>query len=140
MRRLSQQLALNAKQKKDLQAIFASVRTKLRDMRRRGANREAIMAELRKMRARLPARIMDILTPDQQKKYRQLSRRRETNPVRRSQVWTVAADGQAKAVTIWTGISDGRVTEVVRGPLKQGDKVITGISTERRRRGLRLGF
>ncbi|HEY0915758.1 MAG TPA: hypothetical protein VGE22_12875, partial [Solimonas sp.] len=37
----------------------------------------------------------------------------------------VLRDGQAQAVEIKTGISDGSYTEVVEGGLKEGDELIT---------------
>ena len=43
-------------------------------------------------------------------------------------VW-VLADGKARAVTIRTGVSDGSMAEVVEGELKEGDLVITDVSS-----------
>ena len=34
-------------------------------------------------------------------------------------------DGAAQAVTIRTGLTDGKMTEVLSGDIKAGDKVIT---------------
>lgn len=40
-------------------------------------------------------------------------------------VYVLTAEGKAKALRIVTGLSDGKMTEVVSGDLKEGDKVIT---------------
>ncbi|MBP6564831.1 MAG: hypothetical protein KA200_04350, partial [Burkholderiales bacterium] len=37
-----------------------------------------------------------------------------------------AVDGVPKEVTIRTGLSDGNATEVVSGPLAEGEEVIVG--------------
>lgn len=41
------------------------------------------------------------------------------------QVWIVAADGTAQAVSVTPGISDGHMTEIVSGDLQLGMRVIT---------------
>ena len=41
-------------------------------------------------------------------------------------VWVLGATGEPEPKVISTGISDGIVTEVTGGPLKEGDEVITG--------------
>ena len=39
-------------------------------------------------------------------------------------VWLLGPDNQLKPVPIQTGISDGQYTEIVKGPLKEGDPVV----------------
>lgn len=67
--------------------------------------------------------------------------RRRSSPER--VVWVLGEDEQPKPVKITIGISDGSVTEIVKGDLKEGDKVIVGTGKSkgpaRRRRG-RRGF
>jgi HlyD family secretion protein len=41
-------------------------------------------------------------------------------------LWIAGADGKPEAVTVRTGLSDGTSTELVEGPLKEGDEVILG--------------
>jgi HlyD family secretion protein len=36
-------------------------------------------------------------------------------------------DGQPRAVEVRTGLTDGTSTEILEGPLKEGDEVIAGI-------------
>jgi HlyD family secretion protein len=46
-------------------------------------------------------------------------------------VYLLGEDGKPKKVEIRTGITDGRFTEVVKGELKEGDKVIVGTVTSK---------
>lgn len=49
-------------------------------------------------------------------------------------IWRVGAGGEPEAVTIQTGISDGSWTEIIEGPLQEGDPVIVGIESPRQDR------
>ena len=42
-------------------------------------------------------------------------------------VWTSGAEGQFRPVAIETGAADDNRTEVVSGPLREGDALIAGI-------------
>jgi HlyD family secretion protein len=44
-------------------------------------------------------------------------------------VYLLGPDGKPKKVEIGTGITDGRFTQVLKGELKEGDKVIIGTAT-----------
>jgi len=46
-------------------------------------------------------------------------------------VWLLGADGKPSPVEIRTGITDGRYTQVVSGPSKEGDPVIVGLATSK---------
>jgi len=46
-------------------------------------------------------------------------------------VYILDAEKKLKPVEIRTGISDGRFTQVVSGPLKQGDDVVIGVATSK---------
>jgi HlyD family secretion protein len=50
---------------------------------------------------------------------------------RRQTVYVMGPDKKMKPVEIRTGLTDGRYTQVVDGPLKAGDEVIVGIATTR---------
>jgi HlyD family secretion protein len=41
-------------------------------------------------------------------------------------LWVPGPDGQPKAVEVRTGLTDGSSTEILEGPLKEGDEVIIG--------------
>lgn len=140
VRRLTKALNLDRDQQAQLRDIFAAMGRKVREMRAKGAPRSEMAAQFRKMRAQMPGKIMNILTAEQRKKYLALSRRRAVNPVRRARLHVVGPGGEAKAIRVWIGITDGRVSEIRRGPLKAGDKVITGMAPRKKRSRLRLGF
>ena len=91
--------------------------------RRPGANdaqREAMREQIRAM-----------LTPEQQALYAAMnagprgSARGATTPG----TLYVLRDGQPAGVEVRLGLSDGNATELVRGELKEGDAVITGVRT-----------
>lgn len=58
-------------------------------------------------------------------------------------VWKLAPSGELEPVLIQSGISDGISTEVLAGPLEEGDQVVVGVETvrgERRSGDLPPGF
>jgi HlyD family secretion protein len=58
-------------------------------------------------------------------------------------VWALDDDGEPKPVRVRLGLSDASVTEVVEGPLREGQDVIVGTAPEegeRRLFGIRWGF
>jgi HlyD family secretion protein len=59
-----------------------------------------------------------------------------------TQVWVLAPAEPPQQVPVTTGIADSLFTEIVDGPLKEGDRVIIGIETpeERAQRTLPPGF
>jgi HlyD family secretion protein len=46
-------------------------------------------------------------------------------------VWVPHAEGEPTLVELNTGVTDGTFTEVVDGPLKEGDEVIVGLEVSR---------
>ena len=68
-----------------------------------------------------------ILNQDQRRKFAQLSKTRARNPARPGRIWIKDDEGKASPVQVMTGISDGSFTEILRGDLKPGQKVIIGI-------------
>ena len=115
-------------------------------MRQQGSPQEEIRAEVRRLRDQNQGAILAILTPEQREKYRGMMAQRATNPVTRGRVWVVGADGKPSAVEIFTGISDGAFTEIVRGDIEAGKEVIIGTNqpnaskTPVQRGGPRFGF
>lgn len=66
------------------------------------------------------------MTDAQRAEFRkQRAARRAANAKKRT-LWLLDATGQPKPVTVTVGITDGSVTEIVSGDLKQGAQVITG--------------
>ncbi|ALA57389.1 efflux RND transporter periplasmic adaptor subunit [Nitrospira moscoviensis] len=61
----------------------------------------------------------------------------------RKTIWKVGQGGDLEPILVQTGISDGVSTEVVAGPIAEGDQVVVGIETprgERRAGDLPPGF
>lgn len=126
--RLLDELKPDASQKAKLESIFDEVRQKmapLRDLPNEGERRK----QLERIRAESRARIAEILTAEQKTIYERLlgeSGGRGTAAAA-GRVWVPGDDsGQPRPVDIRTGLSDGTSTEVVSGPLKEGDSVILG--------------
>jgi HlyD family secretion protein len=116
-------------QKAKLEQIFDDARQKLmalRDMPKDGDRRKA--AE--RMRADTRERVMQVLTEAQKPIYDRLLA--ETGAARGAaaaapgRIWILGPDGQPKAVDVRTGLTDGTSTEILQGPLKEGDEVIVG--------------
>jgi HlyD family secretion protein len=58
-------------------------------------------------------------------------------------VWMVGATGRPKEVPVRLGVSDDNSTELLEGPLAEGQQVIIGIANSQKQRGyfgVRLGF
>ncbi|PYM68390.1 MAG: hypothetical protein DME11_00585 [Candidatus Rokuibacteriota bacterium] len=73
-------------------------------------------------------RIREILTPEQQSRYDELSGASDDGrpggvPGR---AWLLGPDGRPAPAQLTLGLSDGTFTEVVRGDLKEGQEVIVG--------------
>jgi HlyD family secretion protein len=99
----------------------------LRDMPKDGDRRKAG----ERLRAESRERVMEILTDPQKPAYERLlaefgaaARGAASAPGR---LWAPVAGGPPKAVDVRTGLTDGTSTELLEGPLKEGDEVITGI-------------
>lgn len=84
------------------------------------AQRDAMREQIRAM-----------LTPDQQTLYAAMNAGRRGNARGATTPGTiyVLRDGEPAGVEVRLGLSDGNATELVRGELKEGDAVITGVRT-----------
>ena len=75
------------------------------------------------------ARITEILKPEQKQKYEEIvaesAGRASGASAGRGRVF-VLAGGQPKMVSVRTGLSDGSMTEMVAGELKEGEQLIVG--------------
>lgn len=140
--RMAQALALTEEQQRDVRAVLAAVGERARAMRAQGAEQDEIRTALRAMRESSRKRIEPLLTETQRRKYRDIIRRREQDPTRRGQLWTLNGAGELVPVGVALGISDGSVTELVRSELKEGASVVVGRlkAPDPARRGIRFGF
>lgn len=129
--RLVAELKLDAGQQARVDAIFDSMRDKFK------AARDLPEAEKGKVQERNRAEIREqvsaILGPEQKKRYDEMAS--EAQAARTGggggtgRLWLVGEDGKAKPVDVRLGLTDGSMTEIVSGDLKEGQEVITGQQT-----------
>lgn len=144
--RLVTGLNLDAEQQAKLEPIFADLREKMSGARELPEAERAKASE--RARAEMRARITEILKPEQKQKYEEFlaesAGRASGASTGRGRVF-VLEGGQPKIVSVRTGLSDGSMTEMVAGELKEGEQVIvgtaqTGSSAAARPSGPRLPF
>ncbi|MEK9952142.1 MAG: efflux RND transporter periplasmic adaptor subunit [Curvibacter sp.] len=130
--RLVRELQLDAAQTEKVDAIYAGARPRFMQLRElpegeRTKARERITADIR-------ARIADVLTPEQKKRYAELQVESAGRTVTRGRLYVSGADGKPKALNVRLGITDGTQTELLVAPnsseaaeLQEGASVITGV-------------
>ncbi len=124
---LSEQLKLDPSQQKQLRGIFADAREKVVGLRMSGASPDEMREAFQNLRREVGEAIPSVMNSDQLEAYKKIVARRSANPVRRGRVWILDEAKKVKRVDIWLATSDDNFTEVVRGELKENDRVITGI-------------
>ena len=125
--RLVTELKLDADQQSKLETIFADLRQKM------AAARELPEADrpraFERNRADVRVRITEILKPEQKPRYEEIAAEQTGRSGARGRVFVPGADGKPSAVTLQLGLSDGSMTEVVTGEIKEGDQIIIGTQT-----------
>jgi HlyD family secretion protein len=127
--RLVAELKLDADQRAKLDGIFEGMRDKFRAARdlpeaERGKAQERNRAEVRE-------KLTAILNPEQQKRYAEMAA--ESQAARAGggggsgRVWVPGEDGTPKAVNVRLGLTDGSMTEILSGEIKEGSDVIVGL-------------
>lgn len=126
--RLVADLKLDADQQAKLDAIFAGMRDKFmaaRDL----PEAEKSRAQERN-RAEIREKVAAMLTPEQKLRYDELGAQaaaaRSGGGGGSGRVWIVGEGGKPKAVELRLGLTDGSMTEVVSGEVKETQEVITG--------------
>jgi HlyD family secretion protein len=124
--RLVEELKLDSAQQARLDEIFAESRQRFMDLR------EAPEAERRtrgeRIRAETRQKIAAMLNPEQQRQYADIVAQetgRLASGAGPGRVYLLEA-GVPREIALRLGLSDGNSTEVVAGPLKEGDEVIVG--------------
>lgn len=127
--RVFAELKPDESQKAKLEQIFDDIRQKmvqLRDMPKDGDRKK--LGE--RLRSESRARVMEILTDAQKPAYErllgELGGARSGGAVASGRVWVLDEKRQPRAVELRTGLTDGTSTELMPGPLKEGDEVILG--------------
>ncbi len=124
--RLIVELSLNAAQQEQLRAIGAEAREAAQRLRSQGAGREELAAEAQRSRAAFNERLRGILTEEQKVKFAALQQEQRpgggggTN----GRVWVLDEKGQPKALAVRYGATNGSMTEILSGELKEGQQVI----------------
>ncbi|MEO8485087.1 MAG: efflux RND transporter periplasmic adaptor subunit [Betaproteobacteria bacterium] len=122
--RLVDDLKLDAAQSARVDEIFAEQRTRFAELR--DLNDADRRQRGERMRAEVRQKINAILNADQQKRYAEVVASETGRSTAGSgRVYTLV-DGKPAEVAMRTGLTDGNATEVVSGPLKEGDEVIVG--------------
>ena len=124
--RLVQSLKLTEQQQKKLDPILEDSRTQMRALA--GMPEGERQAQAQKIREATRVRIRAILTPEQQAQYDQEVGARGRSTTGPGRVWVVGADGNPVVVSLTVGLTDGSMTEVVQGDLKDGQEVIVGLA------------
>jgi len=128
--RVFAELKPDESQKAKLEQIFDDTRQKmmqLRDMPKDGDRKK--LGE--RLRSESRARVMEVLTEAQKPIYERLvaelgGARGAGGATAAGRVWVLDEKRQPKAVEVRTGLTDGTSTELMPGPLKEGDEVILG--------------
>jgi len=141
MAQLAKDLDFSDDQQAQVQNINRQIFNRIRGLAEAGRGPD-FRDTVRQLRRQSGEKIMAILNPEQQKKFLALRAGRRANPATRGRVW-VLEGGAPKPVDLMIGSGDGRFYEMVRGPLKIGTRVITGLKNgvkSRRSRFFRFGL
>ena len=125
---LVRNLNLSGDQQKKLQPILQDSRKQLVALQSSGLAEPDRRARAQKIRDAARVRIREILTPEQQSRYDELSGASDDGrpggvPGR---AWLLGPDGRPAPAQLTLGLSDGTFTEVLRGDLREGQEVIVG--------------
>jgi HlyD family secretion protein len=122
--KLVEDLKLDAAQTARLDEIFAEQRSRFAELR--DLNDADRRQRSERMRAEVRQKIIAILNAEQQKRYAEIvAAETGRTTAGTGRVYTLV-EGKPKEVAIRTGLTDGNATEVVSGPLAEGDEVIVG--------------
>jgi len=128
--RLVRDLKLSADQQKKLEPILQDSRKQFIALQSSGLAEPDRRARAQKLRDAARVRIREILTPEQQTRYDEMSG--VSGEDRRGGVagraWLLGPDGKPAPVQLTLGLSDGTFTEILRGDLKEGQEVIVGLA------------
>lgn len=123
--RLEKELQLDDTQKAKLDTIYAGMREKFMALRDAPEGERQKASE--RNRAELRTQIMDMLTPEQKKKYEAIIAETDNKGSgARGRIYALDEQGQLKAIEVRLGLTDGTSTEVSSPALKEGMEIITG--------------
>ncbi|MEW5865176.1 MAG: efflux RND transporter periplasmic adaptor subunit [Pseudomonadota bacterium] len=124
--RLIEELKPDESQKAKLEAIFDDARQKLARVRDAAGEAER-RRHVERVRVETRERIAAILTEEQKAAYQRLLGEMGGRAASGTgRVWVLGPAGRPQPIEVRTGLTDGTATEIVEGPLKEGDEVIVG--------------
>ena len=140
--RLTKELKLSAEQQAKLETILNDTRDRIRELTQEDKGERRKQAE--RLRAESRARIAEMLTPEQRKRYEEMTLARGSRGrITSGRVWVLDPKGKPRAVSLRLGLTDGSYTEMISGELKEGDQVILGTRADgksKQKGGPRFGF
>jgi HlyD family secretion protein len=134
LERLTEGLNLTAEQQEKAAVIMKTSYQEIQEIREKSKPEEA----RGKIQALLRQKIIGILTEEQRRKWE--NRGSDTTEERKqARVWTLSSRGQPVAVSIVLGITDGTMSEVVSGDLKEGIEVVVEETSKKESQTTRAG-
>ena len=125
MKRLIKTLGLDQDQQQQVRDFNKSIRQRIRSLAQAGRGPDFRKA-VKKLRQENSNRIRTILNAEQKLKFQNMIAAQQSNPAMPGKVW-ILENQKPKLMNIMIGVSDDSSTELIRGDLKEGQKVITGI-------------
>ena len=125
--RLTKELNLDATQQEKLAAVFEGMRDKFRAVRELPEAEQAKASE--RNRAEVREKVAAFLTPEQKTRYEEIGAEaaaQRSGGGGSGRVWILGADGKPLAVPLKLGLTDGTMTEIISGEVKEGTEVISG--------------
>jgi HlyD family secretion protein len=121
--RLKAELNISPDQQAAISRILGDAQKELQGVRK--ANPETAPMKARELATLTRSKIRSVLTEEQRKKFEQMSEQTGTQTILpKFKIWVPMPQKKPVPVEITTGISDGSYTEVLYGPLQEGQEVI----------------
>ena len=126
--RLISELKPEPSQVTQIDSIFADSATKIRAVFTETQDEAERRRRLQAVRAESSARIVEILNPEQKKRYAEILAEQSggRQSATQGRVFVLGPDGQPKSIQLRLGINDGTATELLSGDLAEGAEVVTG--------------
>ena len=125
LNRLAKQLNLTEQQKNQVRGLNRKIGQRIRAMRSSGGGGSGFREIIQKMRRQNSDKIIEYLTPEQQKKYRAIIAESRANTISPGRVW-VLEGSKPKLINVMIGVGDGKFYELNQGELVEGREVLVG--------------
>ena len=125
LNRLAKQLTLTEQQKDQVRDLNRKIGQRIRAMRSSGGGGSGFREIIQKMRRQNSDKIMEYLTPEQQKKYRAIIAESRANTISPGRVWVLEGT-KPKLINVMIGVGDGKFYELNQGELVEGQEVLVG--------------